>query len=733
MTIRAVLALALCVAGTAAAASGPVGQPLRGTVPRTLAAMTDAGPVPADLVLGHVMVFLGLRDRRGLDAFIAARQDPRSPRFGERLDAAEIADRFGPRRAEYERLRGWFARQGLEIVRDSPFRVGFALRGAAATFERALSTRLRLVRHRGRLRRAPAVDPVLPPEIATSVRGVVGLDDLPAYRPLAQPVPGTVGLSPDDFATIYGATSLRAAFTGAGRSIAVVARSNFEDSDIAGFAGLFGLALNPVRKLARPGDDPGVLSEEGEETEVLLDTQWAGSLAPGAQLNVVIASPEGNIPEALEKAVTDREGDVITISFGLCEPFAPVIAAELFDAFYAIANAQGQTVLVAGGDGGATECEPGDDSLAVNALASSPHAVAVGGTSFALGASGSVPAPLDERVWADGFGGGGGGESILFARPRYQLGAALPSAIGGRLMPDLAVAAGPDAPGYIIFEDGQPHVIGGTSAGAPALASVLALVNERLAAGGLNGLGHVLPDVYRLASAQVRGLGPPVFRDIVAGSNALPGGVGFPAAPGFDLASGWGAPIVDALADALDGPGRCEPEIAPVGGCVVPAAGPKRKACAISWLLDRPNLTLKRDVPSRRQRCRDGDPACDEDGVADGRCTLSVSLCLNVFDFRSSRLSSRRVPRCEPGTVRSVELQSGGRLTSLAADEAAAVRAAIGALPDLPTSLRGACTASVPIAISVAGPGARGRVNLRARARGSLGSTTARVALLCEP
>jgi subtilase family serine protease len=372
-------------------------------------------------VLDHVMVFLGLRDRDALEAFIAARQDPRSPRYGERLDAAEIADRFGARRAEYERVRAWFARQGLEVVRDSPFRVAFVLRGPAATFERALSTKLRRVRHRGRTHVAPASDPVLPADVAGAVRGLVGLDDLPAYRPLHRiPQTGTIGLSPDDFAAAYQATGLRQSFTGAGRAIAVVARSNFEDSDIDGFESLFGVQLNPVRKLAGR-DDPGVLSDEGEETEVLLDTQWAGALAPGAQLNVVIGSPRGNIPEALETAVNDREGDVITISFGLCEPFAPIIAAELFDAFYAIANAQGQTVLVASGDGGATECDIGDDVLAVNALASSPHAVAVGGTSLTLADDGSLPAPLVESVWADDFGGSGGGESVLFARPRYQI------------------------------------------------------------------------------------------------------------------------------------------------------------------------------------------------------------------------------------------------------------------------------------------------------------------------
>ena len=180
----------------------------------------------------------------------------------------------------------------------------------------------------------------------------------------------------------------------------------------------------------------------------------------------------------------DRLGDVIALSFGLCEPFAldRVLVIELFDAFYAIANAQGQTVVVAAGDGGATEC--GDGQLAVNALASSPHAIAVGGTSFDLLPDGSLPPAIEERVWADGFGGGGGGESVVFARPRHQIALAIAGTRGGRLLPDLALTAGPDSPGYVIYEDGRPQVIGGTSAGAiPRRVSAAAVAGPIAATG----------------------------------------------------------------------------------------------------------------------------------------------------------------------------------------------------------------------------------------------------------
>ena len=39
--------------------------------------------------------------------------------------------------------------------------------------------------------------------------------------------------------------------------------------------------LKPVRKFTDPGNDPGILSRDGEETEVLIDTQWGGCARAG--------------------------------------------------------------------------------------------------------------------------------------------------------------------------------------------------------------------------------------------------------------------------------------------------------------------------------------------------------------------------------------------------------------------------------------------------------------------
>jgi len=759
MRLGALVLAALVALPLRGVARGAGLRRLEGSLPQAVAGMERAGFAPADLRLEHITVVFGLRDRRGLEAVIAAQRDRRSSRFHQWLDAGEITERFGPRRADYERVRGWLVERGLEVVRDSPLRATLAVSGTVGQVEATLATRIGLFRQAGRLHHAPLAEPAVPETLADSVRGILGLDDLPTFHPLVQLTPpdGPTALAPQDFACAYGMVPLQPApdgptpppacangdvplqgggVTGAGQSIAVLARSNFADSDIAAFSARFlpgRPPLAPMRIFTRDGD-PDILPDQREQMEVLLDTQWAGALAPDAQLNVVIAVPRTkggtDIPGALETAVVERLADVISISFGTCELDTKHkrLVAELFDGFYAIATAQGQTVVVASGDSGATDCQH-SARVAVNVLASSPHAVAVGGTSFPLDADGTVPVTPAETTWDDDFGASGGGQSALLALPRYQLAAGLGSLGTGRLLPDVALAASPQTPGYFIYQNGQPQIVGGTSAGSPAFAGMLALVNQRLAeTGGIGGgLGDLVPELYRLGNEQAQGRRSPVFRDIVTGDNGQ-----FGAGPGFDLATGWGAPLADALAAALAGPGRCEPAIdavQPEKGCLVPSRRDAR-GCAGEWLIEQDDFALRRGLPGVRQICQDGDPRCDTDGTADGSCTFRLALCLNVFDFRIVNKHGPRkgLPRCRPGRVRRLALLAPGRRDDdpVRAANRAALQDALAALP-LPTGLVNTCTATVPVTVAVGDT-----LRLRARVRGTLGDAVPRVVLACS-
>lgn len=676
----------------------------------------DAGPWPADAVVTPVRIVLGLRNPTGLQALVAAQHDPASPEFRRWRTPQELADRFGPRRARYARVRAWLAAAGLQIVEDSPLRSGITVAGTTAQLERAFHSELRALRRGGRTVHAPRVEPTLPADIAASVATILGLDDMPTIRPTVQLTDGTFGLAPADLALAYELTPLLAAgANGAGATIAVIARSDYAAKDVATFRNLFLPGATGTVRKRFPSGNPGVLPSSGnvEENEVLLDTQWSGAAAPGADIDVMIGGQRGGVIEALRVAIETNRADVISFSFALCEADAPTSYARVIDTMYTLANAQGQTVVVAAGDNGITECQQ-STARAVNLLASSPHAIAVGGTALALSVDGSGNATglVDERVWNDAGGAGGGGVSGLFAAPRFQRAAGIVA--GGRALPDLALAASPITPGYALLRRGNLQAIGGTSASAPALSGMLALAVAR----GGSRLGQLVPTIHRLGAAQAAGTGPTVFRDITLGSN------GYAATPGFDQASGWGAPLGTAFIDAIAGvPGaRVNAEL----DALIPGNAPASASCGVQWLLDfdlptrrpgRPGYLV--GTPRPRQSCRDGDPTCDRDGTVNGVCTLRLGLCLNVNDPRAT--PNRRTPICRPRTISALSVRTNGTSN--------APFAALISAFDLPTTQIDACSDFATVEL----PLTAGTTRFIARAERTTGPSTARVALRCTP
>jgi hypothetical protein len=439
-------------------------------------------------------------------------------------------------------------------------------------------------------------------------------------------------------------------------------------------------------------------------------------VAPEALVRAVIASPAADIPEALEVAVEQRLGDVISISYGLCEPAAGPILTEFLHDLYARAVLQGQTVVVASGDAGATDCAPDSPSVAVNALASSPHVVAVGGTALdpLFDEDGRATGRGGEWAWQDESGAGGGGVSALFGPPGFQADLGFRA---GRALPDLALAASPTMPGYAMVRGGDSLAIGGTSAGAPVMAGFLAL------AIGLRGeaLGPVLPRLYEIA-ARDPSSATGAFHDVLGGTN------GFPAAPGFDLATGWGTPIADRLVPALAqaAPPACEPAFA----CSVPGT-PAADGCLLEWRL--PGVTLAataKGLPKSRQRCRDGE-ACDLDGVVNKSCTIAAALCVNVVD---PRLRTRRDERaCTPRPLDALRVTRPRAASGPAgAANRARLEAGLAGLPPSPITVRESCTNTIPIEVPVPIGSSFGEMTLRAAATQRRGRVKTKVTLVCE-
>ena len=127
-----------------------------------------------------------------------------------------------------------------------------------------------------------------------------------------------------------------------------------------------------------------------------------------------------------------------------------------------------------------------------------------------------------------------GGFSAIFARPSYQDAAvsAYLTALGntnsgrfsrnGRAFPDIA-AQGDNVE---IVVSNQFGLVGGTSCSSPIFASVIALLNDELAAAGKPPLGFINPLIYSSGGS--------ALNDITTGSNPGCNTNGFPARAGWD-------------------------------------------------------------------------------------------------------------------------------------------------------------------------------------------------------
>ncbi|MCX6611341.1 MAG: hypothetical protein NTW74_10880, partial [Acidobacteria bacterium] len=142
---------------------------------------------------------------------------------------------------------------------------------------------------------------------------------------------------------------------------------------------------------------------------------------------------------------------------------------------------------------------------------------------------------------------GGGGISSFFLRPEWQKGPGVGNETY-RKSPDVSLA-GSTYNGYAVIQSGNNLIFGGTSAGAPAFAGMLALI---LQATNQTGLGNINRLLYPLAQSN-----PEAFHDVDRGNTILAcvvgtkdcgsGRIGFEATPGYDMATGLGSVDFDRL------------------------------------------------------------------------------------------------------------------------------------------------------------------------------------------
>ncbi|HWU45801.1 MAG TPA: S53 family peptidase [Humibacter sp.] len=375
----------------------------------------------------------------------------------------------------------------------------------------------------------------LPGPLPERVTAVLGLDDRPQARAHFRVVSAqavTTSYTPPQLGTIY---DFPANTDGSGRTVAIIELGGgFAQADLDAYFAELGLRTPNVTAVGidgasnQPGSDPN-----GADGEVLLDIDVVGGLAPAADIVVYFApNTDAGFVDAISAAAhADPTPDAISISWGQSEDQWTAQARSALDDALVDAAALGVTVTAAAGDDGSTDRQS-DGTAHVDFPASSPHALACGGTR--LQADPSTGSVSSETVWNDGSGNGatGGGVSDAYPRPSWQGSAGVTGS--GRGVPDVAANADPET-GYRVRVDGADLVIGGTSAVAPLWAALVA----RLVQAGGKRVGLLQPKLY---SGVEPGALQPGFRDITSGSNGA-----FAAGPGWDACTGLGVPVGAAL------------------------------------------------------------------------------------------------------------------------------------------------------------------------------------------
>jgi kumamolisin len=554
---------------------------------------TAAGAVdPSERIQITVMVRPrtsgGAMSTRARDVLEMSAQLPEDRTY---MSRDQFAEEHGADPDDLAKLDAFAHEHNLTVVQASIPRRMVKLEGTIADLSAAFKPNLQKVRVGNRVFRGRTGSLSVPSDISDIVVGVFGFDNRPAAKPhyrTLEAMEPTAAVSSKTAASKKGGAKKAGAksskkkgsdkafspknapngsftppqvaklynfptgLTGKGQCIALIELNDFDNqghitgtgfsaTDLKKYFKRIGVPLPQVAAVGvdgganKPGPDPNA------DGEVMLDIEVAGAVAPGAKIAVYFApNTFQGFVDAVNAAIHDnvRKPSVVSVSWGGPEDFSSAQFHNSMHQAFQDAAALGVTVCCASGDDGSADLgqQDRDGKPHVDFPSSSPFALACGGTKL-FGSGSSI---TGEEVWNEGNrgGAGGGGVSEFFPRPAYQALSRVPKSPGGKVgrgVPDVAGDADP-ATGYQVRTGGQDTVIGGTSAVAPLLAGLIALINQRMANLGKKPVGFINPLIYNPTSAAA-------FHDVVNGNNDIDSTLGkYSAGPGWDACTGLGTP-----------------------------------------------------------------------------------------------------------------------------------------------------------------------------------------------
>ena len=400
-----------------------------------------------------VTIALKLSDLTGAESLMQRLVTPGDAMYGKFLTPAQVEAQFGPNESDVARVIAELTASGLAVERTTS--TTLTATGNAGTLEQTFHTSLHqfvmpaTAKHPSFTFRAAKTAPVVPANIASVVRGVIGLNTNPVFSPHLKSAPAQLGGSPvirnpgstsgvdtesgeltvKDFATLYDVNPLYAkGVTGKGRTVGIVTLANFTPSDVFAYWSALNLKVNANRlTVVNIDGGPGKPSDASGSDETTLDVEQSGGIAPGANI-IVYQSPntDQGFLDAFARAVHDNKADSFSTSWGEWEFFDSTAGGnQVTDVFshdtvsslqalhevLVVAALQGQTAFAAAGDCGAYDvfdevASNFSTPLSVDNPASDSAIVAAGGTTlpgvqeFGLpdGSVFSINVPT-ERVW----------------------------------------------------------------------------------------------------------------------------------------------------------------------------------------------------------------------------------------------------------------------------------------------------------------------------------------------
>ena len=497
------------------------------TVRETLTAEEAAAPT-------EVQLMLRMRHADELERRVAA---------GETISREEMAARFLPTAEDHQAVADWLTSQGLAVSPAGASRTMVNAKGTPAQFARVFETQFARVKFQGEEHTSATVAPSLPAAVEARVQGVHGLQ--PHLHPrkhtkkkMVNTADGSPPFLPADILTAYNIAST--GLNGAGQTIGVIIDTAPLDTDLTHYWTFNGVPQTLDNYSVVDVRNRAIGKPTGEET---LDVEWASGIASGARIVVYACGDLNYSNDGYSRVLDDLQSGAqpnlhqISISFGAGELTGETQSdVNTVHSLFTAITAYGVSIFCSSGDEGAY----GNDAGRIEAIypASDTMATGVGGTSLGLGADSSV---VSEMAWSTSgtrsHDSSGGGISIFFARPSWQVGTGVNTS-AMRQVPDVALNGDPDT-GYYVYFNGKVEQDGGTSVSTPCWAGMCALINQARAAQGLPAISGFNAAVYPL-------LGTNAFRDITAGTNRV-----FSCTTGYDLLTGIGVPNFAALVSKL--------------------------------------------------------------------------------------------------------------------------------------------------------------------------------------